>query len=53
MITESIDEIFKDIDLTIEYITVELVDGEKVTIRKSEYDRLKKDEEALEMCLFY
>ena len=42
----TIDEIFEGVDLTTqkkEYITVELIDGEKVTIEKQEYERILKE----------
>lgn len=43
MSDETIDEIFEGVDLTVEYVTIELVDGEKVTMKKSEYEQLLKD----------
>lgn len=42
---QTIDEIFEGVDLTPtkkEYITVELIDGEKVTIEKKEYEKLQQ-----------
>ncbi len=44
MITETIDELIKKsgIDLTVEYVEIELLDGEKVTIRKDELEKLKE-----------
>ena len=38
---ETIDEIFEGIDLTVETVEVELVTGETVTLRKSEYEELE------------
>ena len=44
-VDQTIDEIFEGIDLTIEYVTVELVDGEKVTIPKHKLEALKLEQE--------
>lgn len=46
MITETIDEMLDEINFTeveTEYVTVELWDGEKVTLSKEEYEQMVKD----------
>lgn len=45
MITETIDEMLDEINCEVEteYITVELWDGEKVTLPKEEYEQMVKD----------
>ena len=50
MITKSIDEMLEEagIDLTekpVEYVEVELADGEKITIEKEKYEKLLKENE--------
>lgn len=44
----TIDEIFEGIDTTIEMVTVELVDGEQVTIPKSQLEKLEMEQELYE-----
>jgi len=39
---QSISEIFEGVDLTVEYVDVELVTGETVTLRKTEYEQLEQ-----------
>lgn len=44
MDNKTIDELFDGVDTTIEYVTVELVDGEKVTIPKFELEKLQREQ---------
>ena len=41
---QTIDEIFEGIDTTVEYVTVELVDGEKATIPKWKLEQLELEQ---------